>query len=702
MPAEAPPDLPDPAGLPDELDRLAAGAFDGFLVRKDLVRRYARQFPVPAYVVEFLLGRYCASTDEEEIREGVAVVERQLAERVVRTGEEELLKHRAKEDGSVRLIDLVKARLDAKNDRYNAELPSLALNDVRIDEEVVRANERMLTGGFYAEVTLGYDGVIAQQPSGRPFGVDALRPVQMSNADVLGDLVRGRAAFSTDQWRDFLIRSVGLEPAALSDRAKMVALLRVVPFVERNYNLVELGPRGTGKSHLFQQVSPYAHLISGGKATVAKMFVNNATGQRGLVCQYDVVCFDEVSGVSFDQKDGVNIMKGYMASGQFSRGREDIRAEGGIVLVGNLDVDVEQQQRVGHLLGPLPPEMRDDTAFMDRLHAYVPGWDFPKLNPDVHLTGHFGLVSDFLSEALSKLRAGTRAGVLDGRVRLGGALSGRDIEAVRKTVGGLVKLLHPDPAADVPEEDLEWCVRAALEGRRRVKEQQKRVFKSEFRNTQFSYTLADPADPAGAGAVERFVATPELHSDDAIEPDPLPPGQVWGVSFGTPEAGPGLCRVEVSCGKGTGVRILNRPAPPGFRQSVEVAGENLNARAAGLVGDRSPRDHEFTVQLRALDADRTGGGLGVPVLVALCGSLLNRHARGGTVVVGSLNLGGSVDPVPNAVAVAEMAVDKSAATLLVPVAARRQLNDLPDDLWTKLNVEFYRDPADAVFKALEA
>ncbi len=389
----------------DKLDTLAASSFDGYLVRKDLVRKYSRQYPVPTYVVEFLLGRYCASVDEAEINEGLQIVEKQLRDRTVRTGEEELFKARARESGSVKLIDIVRARLDAKNDCYLAELPSLALRDVRIDDQMVRENERMLTDGFYAEVTLSYDGVIAQQQGGRPFKVDGLRPIQMSKPDVLDVLAKGRHAFALGEWVDFLLRSIGLEPAALSDRAKKVVLLRMVPFVERNYNLVELGPRGTGKSHLFQQISPYAHLISGGKATVAKMFVNNATGQRGLVCQYDVVCFDEVAGISFDQKDGVNIMKGYMASGQFSRGKENIRADGSIVMVGNLDVDVEQQQKIGHLLAPLPPEMRADTAFMDRLHAYVPGWEFPKLNPTEHVTDHFGLVSDFLSECFQALEA---------------------------------------------------------------------------------------------------------------------------------------------------------------------------------------------------------------------------------------------------------------------------------------------------------
>jgi len=676
----------------DQLDELAASAFDGYLVRKDLVRKYARQYPVPTYVVEFLLGRYCASTDEQEIAEGLEIVEKQLRDRTVRTGEEELFKARAKENGSVKLIDIVRARLDTKNDCYVAELPSLAVRDVRIADDLVRENERMLTDGFYAEVTVAYDGIVAQENGGRPFSIESLRPIQMSKSDVLDILARGREKFNTQEWINLLIRSIGLEPSALNDRAKRVMLLRMVAFVERNFNLVELGPRGTGKSHIFQQISPYAHLISGGKATVAKMFVNNATGQRGLVCQYDVVCFDEVSGISFDQKDGVNIMKGYMAAGQFSRGKENIRADGGIVMVGNFDVDVEQQQRVGHLLSPLPPEMRNDTAFMDRLHAFAPGWDFPKVSP-ADLTDHFGLVSDFLSECWSKLRSGSRINVMQGRIFLGGALSGRDIEAVNKTVSGLVKLLFPKPEMPVPDEDLELIVRLALESRRRIKEQQKRCFKSEFRNTHFSYTL-------GVDGVEQFVSTPELHSDEAIESDPLPPGQVWAVSMGSPEAGAGLYRIEVTSGPGGGVKILNQPPAAAFRESVKVGEQNLYTRAKELVGDRDPREHEFSVQMRAMDADKTGSGLGLPVLVALCGSLLGKNTRGGTIIVGALNLGGSIELIPNAVSIAELAIDKQAQTLLMPVAARRQLNELPDDLWTRISIEFYKDASDAVFKAL--
>lgn len=676
----------------DQIDRQAVDALDGYLVRKDLVRTFSRQFPVPTYVVEFLLGRYCASVDPAEIEEGLAIVQRQLQSRTVKAGEQELFKSRAREQGQIKLIDLITARLDTKTDSYLASLPSLQLRDVRIDAQLVSQHERMLTGGFYAEITLGYDAGIAQEKNGRPFGIDAIREIQLSSRDVLEKLGCAREGFTTAQWKDFLLRSIGVEGASLTDRQKDALLLRMVPFVERNYNLVELGPRGTGKSHLFQQVSPYAHLISGGKATVAKMFVNNATGQRGLVCQYDVVCFDEVSGISFDQKDGVNIMKGYMESGEFSRGKESIRADGSMVLVGNFDVDVEHQQRVGHLFGPMPPEMRDDTAFMDRIHAFLPGWDVPKVNRDL-LTDHFGLVSDFLSECWSQLRGQSRVGQLQGRVQYGGALSGRDATAVNKTVSGLLKLLYPT-AAQVPDEDIEWAVRIALEARRRVKEQQKRIGAAEFRNTHFSYVL-------GEDGVERFVSTPELQSAGGIGEDPLEPGQVWTISPGTNDENPGLYRIEVNEGPGSGVKILNKPVPPAFRESMGYAEQNLYARAQQLVGDKDPRQHEFTVQLRAFDAAKSGGKLGMASMVALSTALLKRSVRGGLIVVGEVNLGGSIEPVHDPVNLVELGVEKGANALLMPVSCRRQLIDLSDEMATRIDIQFYLDARDCLLKALQ-
>ncbi len=615
----------------DRLDRIAAVSFDGYIVRKDLVRKFARQYPVPTYVCEFLLGRYCASVKEEEIQEGLAIVERQLRDRAVRSGEQELFKARARESGSVKIIDLLSARLDARTDSYVATLPSVQLKDVCIDAKLVNENERMLTGGFYAEVDLAYDASVAQEKNGRPFAIEALRPIQLSKRDVLNALYEGRSKFSTEEWKHFLLRSIGLEPTNLTSRQIDVMILRMVPFVENNYNMVELGPRGTGKSHLFQQISPYAHLVSGGKATVARMFVNMASGQRGLVCQYDVICFDEVSGVSFDQKDGVNIMKGFMESGEFSRGKESIRAYGSIVMVGNFDVDVQHQQRIGHLFGPMPPEMRHDSALMDRIHSYLPGWDIPKIHEAIK-TDHFGLVSDFLSECWSRLRGQGRASVLQGRFSYGGALSG--------------------------------------------------------------YTL-------GQDGIERFVVTPELQSEDSIGRDPLPPGQVWGISPGGGEGeGSGLFRIEVTEGPGGGVRILNRPAPPAFAESVKYAQQNLYARAPELVGDRNPREHEFSIQLRAFDASKSGSSLGMAAVLAMCSALLSKSLRGGMVVLGGINLGGSIDPLHNAIDVVELAVEKGASVVLMPVSSRKQLFDLSDDIATKVTVVFYSDAREALIKAI--
>jgi len=677
----------------DKIDHIAAKAFEGFIVRKDLLGPFRKTYPVPTYVIEFLLGRYCATTDEEEIQEGLEIVKRQLQDRTVRTGEEEYFKSKAREKGSIKLIDIITARLDTGSDSYVATLPSLQLNKVRISSEVVNANDRMLTGGFYAEIELEYDAAIAQENSGRPFGIVNIRPIQLSNRNVLDILYKGRENFTLDEWKDFLIRSIGLEPNVLSEKAKNVQFVRMIPFVERNYNMIELGPRGTGKSHLFQQISPYSHLVSGGKATVAKMFVNMGSGERGLVCKYDVVCFDEVSGVSFDQKDGVNIMKGYMESGEFSRGKEPIRADGGIVMVGNFEVDVEHQQRIGHLFGPLPPEMRDDTAFMDRIHAFVPGWDFPKLDRKIHVTNHFGLVSDFLSECWTRLRDISRLSSVLPRIDYGGALSGRDKDGVNKTLNGLLKLLQPNPEAPISDELLEWAVKVSLEYRRRVKEQQKRIGSTEFRNTHFSYRI-------GENGVETFVTTPEIHSENTIGDDPLPPGQIWSLNAGGQEDSTGLYKIEINVGPGSGVKILNRPVPPQFQESVRFAEQNLYSKSKELVGDRDSRSHEFSVQLRAFDSSKSGNGMGMAVLIAMCSAILEKGTKGGLVIVGQLNLGGSLDLVYNAVNLAEIAVEKGATTLLIPLNARKQLNELSDDMITKINIQYYTDLKDCLIKAL--
>lgn len=385
-------------------------------------------------------------------------------------------------------------------------------------------------------------------------------------------------------------------------------------------------------------------------------------------------------------------MKEYMESGEFSRRKESIRADGGIVLVGDFEVDVEHQQRVGHLFSPVPPEMRNDTASMDRIHAYVPGWDVPKISRDL-VTDHFGMVSDFYSECMRQLRLETRLPAVSNWLRFGGALSGRDVTAAQKTINGLLKLLYPSAEMPIPREDVEWAVRIALEVRRRVKEQQKRIGAAEFRNTHFSYIL-------GEDGVETFVSTPEISSESTIGGDPLDPGQIWTIGWGESDQSIGLYRIEVTAGPGSGVRILNQPVPQAFRQSVNYAQQNLYAQGKALVGDRDPHQHEFSIQLRAFDAARSGANVGVGVLLALCTSLLGTGIRGGLAVAGEVNLGGSIEPVYNAVTVAEIAVEKGATTLLLPVSSRRQLLDLSDDMASRLDIQFYRDVREALLKGM--
>ena len=676
----------------DHIDSLAASAFEGYIVKKDLIEPFRKTFPVPTYVIEFLLGRYCSSTDADEIAEGVEIVKRQLSNRTIRAGEEELFKSRAKEAGVIKIIDIVSAKLDTRNNVYVANIPSLRLNDVRISDELVTSNDKMLSGGFYAEIELEYDHAIAEEKQGRPFSISSLRPIQLSSREVLETVYEGRESFTLDEWKDFLIRSIGMEPSALEEKTKNAVFVRMIPFVERNYNVVELGPRGTGKSHLFQQISPYAHLVSGGKTTVAKMFVNMGSGERGLVCKYDVVCFDEVSGISFDSKDGVNMMKGYMESGEFSRGKEPIRASGGVVMVGNFDVDVNHQQRVSHLFGPMPKEMRDDTAFMDRIHAFIPGWDFPKLNKS-YFTNHFGLVSDFLSESWTRLRDVNRVTSVLSRIDFGSALNGRDTSAVQKTLNGLLKLMQPNPDVPISDELLEWALRIALQYRRRVKEQQKRVGSAEFRNTHFSYRI-------GEDGVETFVTTPEVTSENTIGEDPSPPGQVWCINNGSQDEPSGLCKIEVNINRGRGVKILNMPAPQPFKESVKYAEQNLYSKTSVLVGDRNPLEHEFTIQLRSFSSATNGAGTGMAALMAMATALLEKNIKGGTVVVGQLNLGGSLDLIYDAINIAEIAVEKGATTLIIPVNARKQLNELSDEMITKINIQYYTDLKDCLLKAL--
>ncbi|MCP4656589.1 MAG: protease Lon-related BREX system protein BrxL [bacterium] len=467
----------------DDLDKLANEVFPGLVVRKDLLRRMRTAFGVPAFVIEFLLGKYCASTDEEVIHEGLEFVRETLASKYVKSDEREVVKSAVKEHTTYEIIDKMTVKLVETHNKYWASLSNLNLDYVNVDDSFVRAHDRLLLGGIWAEITLRYDQSYVFKGENRPFFVDAIRPIQLSSRN-LESFVEARKRFTRDQWLDLLMRSLGYEPRHpyYTARRKLHLVQRLVPLVEKNFNSVELGPRGTGKSFVYQQISPYSHLVSGGRTTTPQMFVNLSSGQRGLVCLWDVVAFDEAAGIRFTDKSGLNIMKGYMEDGVFSRGREIITAEGSVVFVGNLDGDVETIVRTSNLFYPMPKEM--DTAFYDRIHAYIPGWEFQKTS-DAAYTNHFGLVTDYLAEVFRELRKRSYADYAERCFGLGPHLGGRDQKAVRKNVSALIKLLHPD--GNVTKEETEEYLAYAMEMRRRVKEQLKKMGGLEYWDTSFSY-----------------------------------------------------------------------------------------------------------------------------------------------------------------------------------------------------------------------
>ncbi|MBK7072944.1 MAG: protease Lon-related BREX system protein BrxL [Myxococcales bacterium] len=495
----------------DDLDRLANEAFPGLVVRKDLLRRMRSAFGVPAFVIEFLLGKYCASTDEEAIREGLEFVRETLSSKYVKPDEREAVKSAIKQHNTYEIIDKISVRLVETHDKYWARLSNLDLDFINVEESQVREHDRLLMGGVWAEIKLRYDDAYVFKGQNRPFFVESIRPIQLSTRNI-ERFIEGRKRFTRDQWLDLLMRSMGYEPnhPYYTKRRKLHYLQRLIPLVERNYNSVELGPRGTGKSFVYQQLSPYCHLVSGGQTTTAQMFVNLSSGQRGLVALWDVVAFDEAAGIKFTDKNGLNIMKGYMEDGAFSRGSDVINAEGSIVFVGNIDGDIDTIIRTSNLFYPMPKEM--DTAFYDRIHAYIPGWEFQKTS-DAAYTNHFGLVTDYLAEVFREVRKRSYGDVAERYFRFGQHLGGRDQKAVRKTVSGLIKLLHPD--GEVTKAEVEEYLAYAMEGRRRVKEQLKKMGGLEYWDTTFSYIDFESGQ-------ETFVPVAEMGSGSIIAEGGLP------------------------------------------------------------------------------------------------------------------------------------------------------------------------------------
>lgn len=673
----------------DELDLLANEVFPGLVVRKDLLRRMRSAFGVPAFVIEFLLGKYCASTDEDVINEGLEFVRETLASKYVKPDEREAVKSAIKQYSTFEIIDKIDVKLVETHDKYWARLSNLNLDFINIEDAEIRAHDRLLLGGIWAEVSLRYDDSFIFRGQNRPFFVDAIRPIQLSNRNI-ESFIEARRRFSRDQWLDLLMRSMGYEPnhPYYTKRRKLHYMLRLLPFVEKNFNTVELGPRGTGKSFVYQQMSPYCHLVSGGQTTTAQMFVNLSSGQRGLVCLWDVVAFDEAAGIRFTDKSGLNIMKGYMEDGAFSRGRDIITAEGSIVFVGNIDGDIETIVRTSNLFYPMPQEM--DTAFYDRIHAYIPGWEFQKTS-DAAYTSHFGLVTDYLAEVFRELRKRSYADYAERDFRFGSHLGGRDQKAVRKIVSGLIKLLHPD--GDVSKDEIEEYLAYAMEMRRRVKEQLKKMGGLEYWDTSFSFVDRESGQ-------ETFVTLPESGGGTLIAEGGLPPGSVYSIGTDVADNRLALFLLQTQMNMGSGRIIPLGSLSSKMKEAIKTADAYLKANLRNLGITHDLKGYDFTIQAINLNQAKEGSETAVAFFVSLVSAILAKPVLDQTVILGEMSIQGLLLKVGSLPERMQLAVESGAKKILIPSENKRDVADIPDAILTAIQWQFYDSPTKAAIMAL--
>ena len=668
----------------DDLNQKLNNIYPGKVVRKDLTKRIKEGANVPVYVLEYLLGMYCATDDETTIEEGVVRVKNILAQNYVRPDEAEQVKSKIRELGRFTIIDQVTVTLNERDDIYQGTLMNLGIKGIVIDPEIVKPNPKLLGSGIWCILQLEYEAGI--KPS--PFIVGSLKPIQMSNVD-MDELFAGRPAFTRNEWIDLLIRSTGLEPTNLGEEVKWHLLTRLVPLCENNYNCCELGPRSTGKSHVYKEVSPNSILVSGGKTTVANLFYNMSTRRVGLVGLFDVVAFDEVAGISFHDNDGVQIMKDYMASGSFARGKAEITANASMVFVGNINQSVESLVKTSHLLAPFPEAMID-TAFFDRFHAYIPGWEIPKFSPE-NFTNEYGFIVDFLAEWLREMRKRSFADAIDSFFRLGNNLKQRDVQAVRKTVSGLLKLLFPD--GSFSKEDVREALVYALRVRRRVKEQLKKIGGMEFYDVHFSYIDLETLD-------EHFVSVPEQGGFCLISQDVLTPGYLHFVSI-TNSGIISTFKLELQAVPGNGKLVRTSVANTGkIKDSLNIAMNYFKGNAQRVSSSIHPGNWDFLLQL----IDLQGAGIpeegGLALFVSLCSASLKRSVQTQFAIFGEMTLGGTITPVSNLAGSLQVAFDAGAKRILLPMTSAVDLASVPPELFAKFQTSFYADPVDAVFKAL--
>lgn len=672
----------------DEINRKLRESFDGKIVRKDLTKSIKEGANVPVYVLEFLLGQYCSSDDPSIIEEGVENVKRILADNYVRPDEAQKILSVLRQKGSYTVIDKITVSLNIKKDTYEAEFSNLGIKDIPISEEYPSKFDRLLCGGIWCIVQLEYE-YIEEDKKASPIHIRKLTPIQMPHVDI-EELKQGRKNFTKEEWINVMLRSIGMEPDELQEREKWLLLARMLPLVENNFNLCELGPRSTGKSHLFKEISPNSILVSGGQTTVANLFYNMARKQVGLVGLWDCVAFDEVAGINFKDKDGIQIMKDYMASGSFARGKEEKAASASMVFVGNINQSVDVLLKTSSLFDPFPPEMGTDTAFLDRIHCYIPGWEIPKFRP-YHFTNDYGFITDYLAEFLRELRKEQHGDALDKYFRLGKNLNQRDTIAVRKMVGGFIKLIYPD--GEYMKDQLEEILKISLEMRRRVKEQLKKLGGMEFYDVNFSYIDNESFE-------ELYVSVPEQGGGKLIPEGMCNPGQVYTVSQG--KSGMlGVFRLESQMLPGNGkFERSGLSSDTKCKEATNTAFNFLKANANRISGAISTTSKDYFVNYQDLQGIGMTDKLALPTLIALCSIALGKPAIGSLAVLGEISIAGTMIKVDELANSLQVCLDSGAKKVLLPITSAADLATVPSELIGCFNLIFYQSAEDAVFKAL--
>lgn len=683
----------------EEINRKLREHFDGKIVRKDLTLSIKEGANVPVYVLEFLLGQYCSSDDENIIEEGVRTVKKILSDNFVRPDEAQKILSHLKKDGAYTVIDKVTVKLNIKKDRYEAEFSNLGLNEVIISDAFPEKYDRLLCGGIWCIVRLEYDNDLYEDAAQDlkkkkggnelPITIKNLTPIQMPHIEI-SELKEGRKAFTKDEWISIMLRSVGMEPDKFTYREKWLLLTRIIPLVENNFNLCELGPRSTGKSHLYKEVSPNSILVSGGQSTVANLFYNMSQRTVGLVGMWDCVAFDEVAGIKFKDKDGIQIMKDYMASGSFARGKEEKSASASMVFVGNINQDVEVLLKTSSLFDPFPPEMGTDTAFLDRIHCYLPGWEIPKFRPE-HFTGDYGFITDYLAEFLRELRKEQFGDALDKYFKLGRNLNQRDTIAVRKMVGGYIKLIYPD--GSYTKEDVEEILQISLEMRRRVKEQLKKLGGMEFYDINFSYIDNETFE-------EHYVSVPEQSGGKLIPEGICNPGQVYTVSRG--KSGMiGVFRLESQALPGTGkFERTGLGSERDAKEASNTAFNYLKANGSKISGAISTLNTDYIINYQDLQGIGMTSTLALPTLIALASIALGKPTVGSLAVLGEISISGTMIKMDNLADTLQVCLDSGAKKVLLPMMCAADFATVPHELLGSFQIIFYSSAEDAVFKAL--